>query len=422
MPTPTRAATFNVNQFDSIAHAEADLLIRMATSDVLLLQETVKLDLNTWVKAQDGWGCLQFRNGTNDGHANTSVLRRDAMGKRTSTAMVPLGRATGEAKDQHTRIRCLVAEEIGGRTWFGSFHGFPARDATFNPALLQAVGAWVEIQLKAGKHVVLGCDKNQIPVAHLERHTGLKWHGVGIDGLLVSRGIQVSGVHEFRKGFSDHPGVHAAITLPAKPSKPTGGTVTVQPPSPKYLGPAAHTSAGDNKPINRIVIHSTVSACKPGGAEEIAAYFRSPKSGGSAHYVVDPAAEVQVVYDGVIAWHAPPNPNSLGIEMCDTPGPVPNDPPGSARFKAAKRAWRWVQPNQQAMLKRTARLTAQLCAAYDVPTRFLSIDDLKAGKHGITTHNNVSQAFHQSTHWDPGFWPRRRFMRLVRKYHAELAK
>lgn len=208
----------------------------------------------------------------------------------------------------------------------------------------------------------------------------------------------------------------------------------VRPPHPRYLGPAAHTSAGHNKPIHRIAIHSTVSPCEPGGAEKIAAYFRSPSSGGSAHYVVDPGEVVQVVYDDVVAWHAPgcdwsavhhPEPESIhsvGIEMCDIPGPVPNDPPGSAKWKAARRSWRWIRPNQIKMLHRAARLTARLCAANGIPPAYLTVDDLLAGKDGITTHNNVSQAFHRSTHWDPGFWPRRYFMRAVRKRYAELTK
>lgn len=189
---------------------------------------------------------------------------------------------------------------------------------------------------------------------------------------------------------------------------------TFRAPSPPYLGPAAHTSEGDNKPINRIVIHSTVSPCVPGGARKIAEYFRSEKAGGSAHYVVDPAEVVQVVYDGVIAWHAPPNAHSLGIEMCDIPGPVPGDGVSAAAVKAARRVWRWRKTEQKQMLRRTAALTAQLALAYDVPIQFLGTRDLSAGKRGITTHNNVSITWRQSTHWDPGFWPRRRFMRLVR--------
>jgi hypothetical protein len=192
--------------------------------------------------------------------------------------------------------------------------------------------------------------------------------------------------------------------------------VKIKPPAPRYLGPAAHTMGSDNKPISRVVIHSTVSACKPGGAESIAAYFRSEAAGGSAHYVVDPAEIVQVVYDGVIAEHAPPNAHSIGIEMCDTPGPVPGDTRGSAAWKSARNAWRWTRPEQKAMLDRTAELTARLCLAFEVPIRFVTARGLSAGQHGITTHAEVSAAFKQSTHWDPGFWPRRRFVRLVKRH------
>ena len=190
--------------------------------------------------------------------------------------------------------------------------------------------------------------------------------------------------------------------------------MSYSPPSPTYRGPAYRSSDGDNKPIKRIVIHSTVSPCEPGGAESIAAYFRSKSAGGSAHYVVDPEKTVQVCYDSVIAWHAPPNAGSIGIEMCDIPGPVPDDKPGSARWKAAKRSWRWARPNQRKMLKRTAHLTARLCLAYNIPPYFVGPSDLKKGVRGVTTHASVSQAWNQSTHWDPGFWPKATFMLMVR--------
>lgn len=191
-------------------------------------------------------------------------------------------------------------------------------------------------------------------------------------------------------------------------------------PAPPYLGPPFRYTPGSNKPISRIVIHSTVSPCVPGGARSICSYFRSNSAKGSAHYVIDPAEIVQAAYDSVIAWHAPPNQHSIGNEMCDIPGPVPDEPRGSARWKALRRAWRWIKPNQQRMLRKTARLTAQQCLAFDIPIRFLKVDDLRQGKHGITTHANVSLAFGESTHWDPGWWPRRRFMRLVRRYAKQL--
>lgn len=191
------------------------------------------------------------------------------------------------------------------------------------------------------------------------------------------------------------------------------------PPSPQWAGPAAHDSGPGNIPATRVVIHSTVSPCREGERYNIAAYFRSEQAGGSAHYVTDPVGVVQVVGDHTIAWHAPPNAQSLGIEMCDMPGPVPDDKPGSALWKAARRAWRWRRPEQQAMLHVTAQLTAQLCLAYDIPPRFIGVRQLRKGAKGVTTHNKVSRTWHQSTHWDPGFWPRRHFMALVQGYYRQ---
>jgi hypothetical protein len=54
--------------------------------------------------------------------------------------------------------------------------------------------------------------------------------------------------------------------------------MTYPPPNPVYLGPAAHTSEGSNKPIDRIVIHATVSPCVEGGARNVARYFRSARA------------------------------------------------------------------------------------------------------------------------------------------------
>jgi len=194
----------------------------------------------------------------------------------------------------------------------------------------------------------------------------------------------------------------------------------VQVPSPTYVGPVFRNSSGSNKPIKRIVIHSTVSPCVPGGAREIAKYFRSSQAGGSAHYCVDPDEAVQCEYDSVICWHAPPNEGSLGIEMCDLPGPVPGDKPWTAAYVAARQRWRWNKPEQLEMLARTARLAAGLCAYYDVPPWFVGARGLRRGHQGVTTHNSVSTAWHESTHWDPGFWPRRQFMRMVRQHYTEI--
>jgi hypothetical protein len=181
--------------------------------------------------------------------------------------------------------------------------------------------------------------------------------------------------------------------------------VNYPPPAPPYVGPPSKSSAGSNKPIRRIVLHGTVSPTERGGARKIAAYFRSDSAAGSAHYVVDPGEVVQSAHDSVICWHAPPNANSLGIELCDWVGGKDGKPLPLTR---------WEQRDHKAMLKLAARLTAELCLAYDVPVRMVGARGLKAGKQGICEHSDVSAAFKQSSHWDLGAFPRRRFIHLVR--------
>lgn len=184
--------------------------------------------------------------------------------------------------------------------------------------------------------------------------------------------------------------------------------MTFEAPAPPYLGPPARSSGDTNKPVHRVVIHCTVSPTVLGGARATARYFGSLTANGSAHYVVDPAEVVQAAYDSVVCWHAPPNPHSLGVELCD-----PMD--GNAR--------RWADEDHHAMLNRAAELVAGLCLAYDVPVRKLDVADLKAGKHGICGHDDVSDAFKQSTHWDPGPafpWPV--FMELVRRHVRRMTR
>lgn len=184
-------------------------------------------------------------------------------------------------------------------------------------------------------------------------------------------------------------------------------------PAPPYIGPPNHHGPRTNKPIRHIVIHSTVSPCEPGGARKIARYFRQTDRFASAHYIVDPGEVIQGLGDSWVGYAAPPNEHKLHVEMCDMPGPVPPLPLRAIR----RRSWRWNRREQQQLLERTARLTGELCAAYGVPPWFRGVRDLRAGRAGVTTHDCVSRAFGQSSHWDPGWWPRWRFMRLVRVHY-----
>lgn len=180
-------------------------------------------------------------------------------------------------------------------------------------------------------------------------------------------------------------------------------------PSPRYLGPAKYHGSKTNKPIDRIVIHGTVTPCLPGWVRAVARYFReSVIRPSSAHYVVGPAGQCQVVYDSVVAYGAPPNPHSIHIELCD-----PQRGKGS----------RWHGIMHRRMLNRAAKLTAQLCLANNVPVIKLHPYDLRLGRRGICGHVDVSLAFHETTHTDPGpDFPWDEFIARVHTWVTKLEK
>jgi N-acetyl-anhydromuramyl-L-alanine amidase AmpD len=149
-----------------------------------------------------------------------------------------------------------------------------------------------------------------------------------------------------------------------------------------------HVSRTQGRRIDLIVIHSMENDEKGTSAESCAQWFRNPLAKVSAHYCVDVDSIVRCVRDQDVAWHAPgANHNGIGIEHA-----------GRARQSRAE----WQDAYSAAMLERSARLTAGLCARYRIPVTWLHPVDLLAGKRGITSHDNVSKAFKRGSHWDPG--------------------
>lgn len=158
----------------------------------------------------------------------------------------------------------------------------------------------------------------------------------------------------------------------------------IEPPSPPFIPARWH---GGRQVPRLIVMHGTVSPCVPGGARAVARDFATTNTKKSAHYTVDPGEEIQSVGDHTVAYHCGHNQDSIGVELCD-----PQAGPSS----------RWGDLPHHRMLDRAAHLVAQLCLAYAIPIRRLSVRDLLDGKHGICGHVDMSNAFHQSSHTDPG--------------------
>lgn len=150
---------------------------------------------------------------------------------------------------------------------------------------------------------------------------------------------------------------------------------------------AKHYGPYNNLPVNRLVVHDMEYPERPTGAEWCADYFAQGERIASAHYCCDSDSIVQCVSEAHIAYHAPPNTHSIGIEH--------------AGYSAQSRA-DWLDAYSTAELKLSAKLAADICKRHNIPIVKLSVADLKAGKRGICGHRDVSDAFHKTDHGDPG--------------------
>ncbi|GAB2858751.1 hypothetical protein GCM10022221_67830 [Actinocorallia aurea] len=179
---------------------------------------------------------------------------------------------------------------------------------------------------------------------------------------------------------------------------------------PKVTVRAVHYSTALNTPIKRIVIHATCppgvpfpTASARGKAASTAKYFASQASGGSAHYIVDAggaSTEEHCLPDDAVAWHAPPNTGSIGIEIC-----------GQATYTRAQ----WLDSKVWPAVAAAAARTRELCERHGVPVKRLTVAQVARGERGVCGHVDVSQAFDKSDHTDPGpNFPWEEFMKAVR--------
>lgn len=168
---------------------------------------------------------------------------------------------------------------------------------------------------------------------------------------------------------------------------------------------AVHSSGvRPDSAVKLIVMHSTESDAS---ARQIAQYFATPASGGSAHLVVDDNSCYRCLTNEQVPWGAPgANTDGFHIEQV-----------GFAAWTAAQ----WEE--HLSMLHRGAYKAAYHCNLFKIPATFVTAEGLKASKRGITTHAQVSLAFPnaQGNHHDPGTgWPQDLFMGLVKHYLAAI--
>lgn len=165
-----------------------------------------------------------------------------------------------------------------------------------------------------------------------------------------------------------------------------------------------HGGEGNLPPI-RQVIHCTApgigypAASAKGQAVGTARYFQTPATGGSAHWVFDIAEAVRCLADSTVGYHAPPNPHSLGYEIC-----------GEVTYTREQ----WLSPEVWPAVVDCAAQVKADAHKYGIPIHKLTVAETAADHAGQCGHVDVSEAFHQSDHTDPGpNFPWDRFMALL---------
>lgn len=157
--------------------------------------------------------------------------------------------------------------------------------------------------------------------------------------------------------------------------------------------------------LDLLVIHDMEAPEKGSTAEDVANYFagaNAPQA--SAHYCIDNNSIVQCVKDMDIAWHAPGvNHNAIGLEHAGY---------------ASQTQQQWLDDYSNAMLNNSVDLAVNLCRKYNIPPVFVDAHGLSVHQHGITMHRTVNEAFHKSSHTDPG--PNFPIQEYIRRVNSRL--
>lgn len=154
--------------------------------------------------------------------------------------------------------------------------------------------------------------------------------------------------------------------------------------------------------IRLIVLHSTEGG---GSAANVARYFTSSGSGGSAHLVIDDNACYRCLRNTDIPWGAPgANTDGFHIEQL-----------GYAAWSKAE----WLK--HEDMLDRVAFKMAYHAHLFKIPLVVLTPQQVAAGKRGVCTHATVTKAYPalHGTHTDPGSGYPMGYVIALAKKHLE---
>jgi hypothetical protein len=174
---------------------------------------------------------------------------------------------------------------------------------------------------------------------------------------------------------------------------------------PRYLWmqPRSWTRGRAAGPARMIVIHTTEGSEGPTSAEDGAAYDQRRTDGTSAHFYVDSDSVVQCVRTTDTAHTAAGRGNMYGIhiEVCG---------------RAGQSATQWADKASRDTLDHLAGLCRTLRVKYPVPLVNLTPAQVRELQRGFAEHDDVSRAWGETDHWDPGpRFPWDRLFSLIRE-------
>lgn len=170
--------------------------------------------------------------------------------------------------------------------------------------------------------------------------------------------------------------------------------------------PATNYTRANRTTVDLVVVHTIEGVEASTTGDRTAEWFGSGKRApqASAHYVFDDDSTISCVPEEHVSWAAP-SCNRNGIQLEHT---------GFARQDLAA----WQDPFSRRMLARSAKMTAAICARWNIPIRFVDAAGLMRGERGITTHYQVSKGpgKGRTNHYDPGKgFPMSSYLEAVRK-------
>ncbi|PPJ31849.1 hypothetical protein C5E45_32685 [Nocardia nova] len=137
-----------------------------------------------------------------------------------------------------------------------------------------------------------------------------------------------------------------------------------------------------------IVQHTTEST---GGNTNVIGFLERTQNGSYQTMVDLDGEEVRMVPDDQQAWAAMATGNRIGLHVC-------------AMGMAAWKRDDWLSHGK--LLETTAQRYAKWSQQYGIPLVQIGPDQIRAKVRGVCGHIDITHAFGESDHWDPGYeWP-----------------